>query len=301
MVQVRLKRRIQIGQGPLVAFILCLLTHTPLAHALRKAGTAPQPPSSAKKAFTVVVDPGHGGSDHGAQFTQGLTTVAEKDVVLELARAVAAQLELLGIQALLTRSQDADVDLPARTALANRHKADLFLSIHMNSSPQNGTSAAPNPHSRGIETYILNNSTNESSIRLANLENKVLPGSAADAYGKQTSKSPVALIVKDLMLDANLKESKHAACQIQSRLAAAIPGTKDRGVRQGLFYVLLGADMPSVLVEAGFLDNAEDRTQVTTPAGRVRVGKALAQAIDAFRRQKGTATAKKLLSTCKVN
>lgn len=249
------------------------------------------------KDFLVVIDPGHGGSDFGAVAFANSRSHSEKEMTLLLSREIANELQKKNINAVLTRKKDLDISLPERTALANRLGAKLFISVHMNSSPVKTRSFAS-----GIETYILNNSTNESSIRLASLENKVLEGSIAE----QPDQSPVSLIVKDLMLDANLKESKNIACRIQSKLVSrlASPGKRsliDRGVKQALFYVLLGADMPSILLEAGFLDHPDDRHRVENKTQRKRMARGIAEAIDQYRSQKGTKIASRILSKCQVH
>jgi N-acetylmuramoyl-L-alanine amidase len=156
-----------------------------------------------------------------------------------------------------------------------------------------------------VETYILNNTTDASSKRLAQLENSVLGGAKDDAQGQLD----VALILKDLRLDANLAESKRLACLLQSHLIASrevregSPEGKpkdpraDRGVRQALFHVLLGADMPSALVEAGFLTHPKDRALLLSPSGQRSIGRAVALAILEFKRKKASLQ----LARCKVH
>lgn len=250
---------------------------------------------SAPKPFLVVIDPGHGGTDHGASVKTGTSSLTEKDVTLSIAKQVQADLRQKGIRSVLTRSTDSDVPLAERTALANRLAADVFISIHVNSSPAAETA------SEGVETYILNNSTDLSSKRLADLENSVLQGSAADL----SAQSEVALIVKDLMLDANLHSSKRLACLVQNHLveATSTPSTRyrNRGVKQALFYVLLGADMPSVLVEAGFLNNARDRMILSSAQGQLQISRSLVQAIHRFRLQGLHNKGPTELSSCKIH
>lgn len=248
---------------------LILLTTLCASHPLIAAHAAVEKP------FLVVIDPGHGGVDHGARVEHGGHSYTEKMLTLELAREVAKALQKEKIRAVLTRGQDKDLPLSERTAIANRLKADIFLSIHMNSSDE---------QSEGIETYILNNSSNASSKRLADLENSVLEGSIAS----QNEQPGVGLILKDLILDRNLKRSKNLACAIQKSVVSAVANPvnyrkKNRGVKQALFYVLLGADMPSVLVEAGFINNPRDRNMVLSKAGRSKVAKAMVGAIKHFK------------------
>jgi N-acetylmuramoyl-L-alanine amidase len=243
-------------------------------------------------AFRVVIDPGHGGEDEGAVFYDRGTKVTEKQITLALAREAATQLRARGFMVFLTRDRDRDLALPARTQLANQLGADVFLSVHLNSKPS--------VHSRdaeGIETYILNNATDASSRRLAKLENSVLGMSATDA----PEMTDVALILKDLRLDANLAESKRLACMVQQNLVGATSPHKDRGVKQALFHVLLGADMPSILVEAGFITNSRDRAYVLSRDGQRSMGMAIAGAVESFRKTKNTQTALSMLSRCKVH
>lgn len=262
--------------------------------------------SSRAHAFQVVIDPGHGGSDEGAIAYHpshgSLLRVAEKNVTLTLALQVAQTLRARGIKVALTRTMDKDAGLAERTALANRIHADLFVSIHMNSTQGPHTQTA-----EGVETYILNATSDATSRKLARMENAVF-----SAY--DTGKSDVSVILKDLRLEANLSGSKHAACLIQRQLVeATLPrelaalgnrgiatAGSNRGVKQALFHVLLGADMPSVLVEAGFISSPADRTRVLSGAGQMRMSQALARAIVDYRRTRGTRLASALVSTCQV-
>lgn len=250
--------------------------------------------------FLVVIDPGHGGSDRGAVVKEGKKEITEKEVTLALAQDVSRELVKHQIQSVLTRRVDQDVALPDRTALANRLKADVFISIHMNAAVGERSGLA-----EGIETYILNTSTDRSSKRLADLENSVLKGSLA----RQFENEDVSLIVKDLILDANLVESKHLACNVQSQMvkthtelqeSKAASRRHNRGVKQALFYVLLGADMPSVLVEAGFIDSVRDRALVQDATSRQRLAASIAEAIAAYRIRRQTPDAAFTLSKCLV-
>lgn len=269
--------------------------------------------------FRVVLDPGHGGSDLGTVYQASRGSIAEKQVTLILAREISRQLQSRGYEVQLTRDRDVELPLPQRTALANRLKADAFISIHMNSGGD------PNAIAEGIETYILNHTSDAASKRLARLENSILTTQFSQARGQETAPNPeskdLALILKDLQLDANLKESKRLACVLQNSLVTAtsygvsIPVNlvskkterellfepksfdqviaagnlierRDRGVKQALFHVLLGADMPSVLVEAGFLNNRRDRSLLLSRKGQVLIGTAVADAVDQYSKQK---------------
>jgi N-acetylmuramoyl-L-alanine amidase len=241
--------------------------------------------AAAAKPFTVVIDPGHGGTDQGATYSVGGLEYKEKDLTLLLSKQIARQLNAQRISAQLTRNDDKDVPLQDRTAMANRLKADLFLSVHLNST----IDANPSAHGHGVETYFLSTSTNDSSKRLADLENSVLKGSIANPYQQEGS---VGLILKDLILQGNLSGSKRLANLIQTKVvnATSTPinrAQRNRGVKQALFYVLLGADMPSILLEAGFLQNPTDRNWVATLPGRQKMGKAVVDAILEFKKTNG--------------
>ena len=234
----------------------------------------------------MVIDPGHGGSDTGAVFDDRKnikhlfkvpgksTAISEKDLTLMLSRDLARELLIKGNSVILTRNEDKDIQLPDRTALANRLKANIFISIHMNSS------AEKTQRSGGIETYILNHATDDSSKRLADLENKVLKESEAI---EKTNSHNVSLIMKDMILDANLEPSRQLACAVQSHLTK---NTINRGVKQALFYVLLGADMPSILIEVGFINSKEDRNRVINTSSRLKLAAQIASDIDDFRLKK---------------
>ncbi len=242
-------------------------------------------PTPAKRApFRVVIDPGHGGSDEGATYKSGSFKISEKQLTLLIALEAAEQLRARGFQVHLTREDDSEVSVPERTKIANRLGADVFVSIHMNSAAH--LDAAKAKHAQGIETYILNNASDASSRRLAALENSVITPKE-----DTPELTDVALILKDLRLDANLSDSKRLACAVQQNLVSLIPGAKgprghpkkDRGVKQALFHVLLGADMPSILVEAGFLTHPKDREFVRSQLGRRAMGVALAEAIEVYK------------------
>ncbi|MCC7440734.1 MAG: N-acetylmuramoyl-L-alanine amidase [Bdellovibrionales bacterium] len=260
------------------------------------AGTLSAAPLKADP-FLVVIDPGHGGADHGAVVRDQGRRVSEKDVTLKLALAAAREMRARGMRVVLTREEDRDVGLTERTALANRLGARVFLSLHMNSASGRRAGEA-----QGVETYILNASTDQSSRRLADLENAVLSGSVAN---KDQDTPDVGLIVKDLLIDGNLPDSRRLACAVQGSLVNATSAqagrrARNRGVRQALFYVLLGADMPSALVETGFLDHPRDRSLVLSESGRRSIARALADAMAGFRDGASRRVASSKLSTCLI-
>ena len=259
--------------------VCVLLFHSLAAHGKTRAPLGFRPPLD----FIVVLDPGHGGQDTGALYKEGppgkSTLYTEKALTLLIAKDLARELIIRGYQVVLTRNDDRDTHLTDRTAMANKVKANIFISIHLNSTPElNGA--------HGIETFILNHATDASSRRLADLENSVLKESQANEAGKSSN---VSLIMKDMILDANLTPSKALACAIQNNLKK---GTKNRGVRQALFYVLLGADMPSVLIEAGFMNSKEDRERALNPLTRQRLVNQIAGAVEDFRLKKTSTSGK---------
>jgi N-acetylmuramoyl-L-alanine amidase len=199
---------------------------SPVAHGLRK----------------IVLDPGHGGKDPGAI---GVGGIAEKDVVLSVAKKLAGKLRNeMGVQVVLTRNDDRFVALEDRTATANAEDADLFISLHMN--------ASPNSDARGIETYYLDNTTDEAAIRLAARENSTSRRNISD----------LQFILSDMTQNMKLEDSITLAHRLQGALvdgmAKPMGDVKDLGVKKALFYVLVGARMPSVLVEMFFITNRKE-------------------------------------------
>jgi len=213
----------------------------------------------------IVIDPGHGGHDPGAQ-AHG---VSEAELVLD----VALRLEKLlrkqpGTEVVLTRRTDAFVPLPERTAIANREAADLFLSIHAN--------ASEDAKARGVETYFLNFANNLSSASVAARENA--------ASGQAMGALPD--FVKAIALNNKLDESRDFATHVQhsmvEKLRAANKTTKDLGVKQAPFVVLIGAAMPSVLAEISFVTNTQEARLLRSPAYRQRIADALFTAIKKY-------------------
>lgn len=203
-------------------------------------------PTAISKIRRIVVDPGHGGHDPGAVGHSGLQ---EKDVVLSIGLKLREKLkEELGLDVVMTRSTDVFIPLEERTAIANKVNADLFVSIHAN--------AAPNRNAAGIETYYLNLAKTEKVAQLAAKEN----GTSLEKV------STLQAILFDLMANYKLNDSAHLAEEIQKAIyktaKAKYPDTKNLGVKQGPFYVLVGASMPSILTEVGFLSNSTEETRL---------------------------------------
>ncbi len=236
----------------------------------------PRPPAGIR---TVVLDPGHGGEETGAI---GKSGTAEKNLTLLLAQALKSRLESrLPLRVVLTRSEDLHLPLEARTAIANQRKADLFLSLHINSA--HGGAA------HGAETYFL---SMEASDRLAarTAEEENLGGGPRAAAGGEDPLHDLQLILWDLAQSHHLEESQRLAALIQEELNLTLD-LRNRGVKQAPFRVLMGAAMPAVLVELGFLSNPEEEVKLNDPAYRNQLVEALYRAIARYRAQAETATA----------
>jgi len=193
------------------------------------------------KVSRIVVDAGHGGKDPGAKGPGG---IQEKDLTLALAKGLARRLRLEGFEVFLTRDSDVFLTLEERTAFANKKRADLFVSIHIN--------ASGDPSAQGIETYFLNLTTDSSAIEVAARENATTSKSISD----------LQLIINDLMLNSKINESSRFANCVQKSILSSVLTNgyqgRDFGVKQAPFYVLLGAQMPSILCELGFITNNTD-------------------------------------------
>jgi len=221
----------------------------------------------------IVVDAGHGGKDPGAIGPSG---VLEKKVVLEMARVLARTLEKeLKCEVIMTRTGDTFLELEERTAIANKVGADLFISIHAN--------ANRNRNAHGIETYYLNFSKNADAVEVVARENKTSLKQVGD----------LELILMDLLANSKINESSRLASEIQKSMVKGLKKhykVKDLGVRQGPFYVLLGATMPSVLVETAFISNRTEEKLLINDSYQQRAAEAIVDGVRSY------ATALKLLA-----
>jgi len=226
---------------------------------------------------TVVIDPGHGGDETGAIGPAG---TMEKDLTLAIAREIAERLRAtLGLQVVLTRDEDVAVGLDERSALANQNKADLFVSVHLN--------ATVSGRARGAETYFLSlQASDERAAGLAAAEN--LTGGEPAAPGSE--EFDLQLLLWDLAQSQHLASSQRLATLIQAELNRALE-LPDRGVKQAPFRVLTGAAMPAVLVELGFLTNAEEEKRLRDPAYRAGLAETVVRAIGRFRAEREGAEA----------
>jgi N-acetylmuramoyl-L-alanine amidase len=202
------------------------------------------------KVRTIVIDPGHGGHDPGAT---GPTGLKEKDVNLAIAKALKRKIEDNGgefgvSRVVVTRSDDRFIPLEERTGIAKRERADLFVSIHCN--------AAKNNQAHGIETYILSFTTDPEALAVAARENSTTRKSLSD----------LADIVKKYLLSSKIDESTRLATHVQSsvvnRIAKKYNPVKNKGVKKAPFIVLIGADVPSILVESSFITNPHEEKRL---------------------------------------
>ncbi len=232
--------------------------------------TAAPAPLAAAPQLTIVVDPGHGGTETGAI---GLGGLQEKDTTLKIARRLAATLpKVLSCRTVLTRDTDVLLSLDDRTSIANHERADLFLSVHANSS----RSAS----AQGSETYYLSlEASDKISQEVASRENA--SNGAAPLPAGDTGNPDLDFILWDLAQSAHLKESSELAEAIQVELNA-VSDTSSRGIKQAPFRVLVGARMPAVLVEVAFISNAEEEKRLRSPEFQQTLADAVARAVAGF-------------------
>jgi N-acetylmuramoyl-L-alanine amidase len=218
------------------------------------------------KLSRVVIDPGHGGHDQGTEGPHGLL---EKDLVLDVAQRLGALIEArLGAEVIYTRTDDTFIPLEGRTALANEKKADLFLSVHANSSAL--------PHIAGVETFFLNISGTKDALDVAARENA----------SSQKSIFELTDLVQKIAKYDKSEESREFAGRIQSALyafsARSVPGSKNRGIKSAPFVVLIGANMPSILAEIGFLSNPKEEALLKKPDYRQKLADALCRGVSRY-------------------
>ncbi len=214
----------------------------------------------------IVIDPGHGGHDTGTIGPKGLE---EKDLVLDVGRRLGKLLQTrLGADVVYTRKDDTFIPLETRTSIANQEQADLFVSIHANSSRDRDA--------RGVETYYLNFTTSAEALDVAARENAASDKSIHELQG----------LVKKIALKEKIEESREFASNVQralhTGLAAKSPGIRDRGVKKAPFIVLIGANMPSILAEISFVSNPSDERRLGSPEYRQRIAESLYRGISKY-------------------
>jgi len=249
-----------------------------------RAGKEPERKQELWAYHTVVLDPGHGGEDRGAVGPSGLE---EKEVVLDVALRLAKLLrDELGVQVVLTRTEDVFVPLKERARIAVNSGGQLFISLHCNSSIRN-------PRTGGVETYFLSDAKTEDAREVAMRENASLRFEEAIPSLKDGDFT-LRDILTDMLSDQFLKESQKLAACIQEELVRTL-GLEDRGVKQAGFYVMLGTEaaMPGALVELGFLSNSREERLLRTSAFRRKTALALFRAIRNFKEQQERAIALK--------
>jgi len=220
------------------------------------------------KVGRIVIDPGHGGHDSG---TLGPGGIQEKDVVLDVALRVGKLLhKRLGAEIVYTRDDDTFIPLETRTAIANKAQADLFLSIHANSSPE--------PSARGVETYYLNFTSDPNALDVAARENAL----------SSNSVHQLSDLVRKITLKDKIDESREFAADVDEGLYDGLklgnPGLRDRGVKKAPFVVLIGAQMPSILAEISFLTNPDDAEELREGSYRQRIAEALDAGVERYLR-----------------
>jgi N-acetylmuramoyl-L-alanine amidase len=214
----------------------------------------------------IVIDPGHGGHDTG---TIGRNGLREKDLVVDVGRRLGKLLESrMGAEVVYTRKDDTFIPLETRTAIANQEQADLFISIHANSSRD--------PKARGIETYYLNFTSSADALEVAARENAV----------SEKSIHELGDLVKKIALKEKIEESHEFASDVQEALHSglSVKGSdmRDRGVKKAPFIVLIGANMPSILAEIAFVSNPTDERKLKTPEYRQRIAESLYRGIQKY-------------------
>ncbi len=222
-----------------------------------------------KKHKKIVLDAGHGGKDCGAM---SANLVCEKDIVLEVVKFLHKELKKRGYSVLLTRDKDIYIDLVARTELANKKSADLFISVHANSIPKRSTSNA-----HGIETYFLSTARSERARKVAEQENKDNVN-LMDYFSK-------SLLLNSLNTQRLIVSNK-LAIDVQYSMLQSIrknyPDVVDGGVREGPFWVLAGALMPSILIEIGYNSHAIESKRIQSKPYQKILAKGIADGIDSF-------------------
>jgi len=249
----------------------------PPARRALPTASAPEPPAANRAgsyslarqlglgARRILIDAGHGGHDPG---TIGHGGLQEKELVLDVALRLERMVrQELGTEVILTRSTDVFIPLEERTAIANSKAADLFLSIHANSSR--------NPTARGIETYFLNFARNAHAESVAARENAISPATLKDLQS----------LVKAITLNSKIDESRDFAAAVQEAMVSGVRDehtVPDRGVHTAPFYVLIGANMPAVLAEIAFVSNPDDEKRLKSPEYRELVAASLLRGVKSY-------------------
>lgn len=225
---------------------------------------------------TIVIDPGHGGKDPGAIGKKS----KEKDIVLKVALLAGAYIEqnLEGVKVIYTRDDDTFVELNDRAQIANKAKADLFISIHAN--------AVDGTRAYGTETFVLGNNKSESNLRIAQKENSVITfeENFEEKYEGFDPNSPESYIIFNFMQNAYLEQSTTLATLVQDQYTKRV-GRKDRKVQQASFWVLAATSMPSILTELGFISNPDEEKFLISAKGQDYMASAIFRAVRAYKEE----------------
>ncbi len=239
------------------------------SHKTKKITKAKEPKIYTRHSYTIILDPGHGGHDTGAMIARRM----EKDVVLSIALKVRKYLQKMGFRVIMTRSSDHFVRLRNRTRFANRKHGDIFVSIHANS--------ISNPKKRyrhGVETYFLQTTRSERARQVAAKENSVVL--------RRSDRLSKNVILNAVMTGPKIVLSNKLAIDIQrhilGNLRSRYKGVEDGGVRPAPFWVLVGAEMPAVLVETGYLSNPTERRRLLDPRYQELLAKGIAEGIENY-------------------
>ena len=269
-------RPARIRSAALAALALAALALAALAMAgtaAAQAGpsvAAPARPAPAKR--VVVIDAGHGGPRIGMQARMpGGQLFNEKDITLGIALKLADALRQRGVEVVMTRTTDVDVELEDRGRIANEHHGDLFISIHVNAP---GSSEDHPAAVRGFETYFLAEAKTEDERRVEAMENGVV---RFETSATAPRNDPLSFIINDMAQNEHLRESSDLANTIEEYLGRSHPGP-DRGVKQANFSVLRNAYMPAVLVETGYGTNAADASWLSSESGQRALAASIADA-----------------------
>ncbi len=229
------------------------------------------PFSQDQRIKTIVIDPGHGGTESGAK---GKLGSFEKDITLAISLKLKEVIEKrLSYRVFLTRDKDIDVSVENRSALANNHKADVFISIHVNGAYQKAA--------QGSETFFLSlNATDEEARRLAYLENN---SSRFEERFDRGTEDDIKMILWDLAQAAYLRQSSQLAELIQAELNALL-GTRNRGIKQAPFKVLTGVACPAVLIEVAFISNPDEERKLTSGDFQMSVAEAIFRGLSRYLR-----------------
>ena len=220
---------------------------------------------------TIVIDPGHGGKDPGAI---GVRNIQEKTITLDISKQLGKMIERnLGMRVIYTRQEDVFVPLWKRTQIANNSEADIFISIHANAAHQHSST-------RGFETYLLRIGKTAAAVEVAQRENGTIK--LEEKNHQYIDFSDGKRIVASMTQNSAMKSSEFLAEAIQKNLSKRL-NSKDRGVKQAGFHVLVGATMPNVLVEVGFLTNKQEANQLNSAQYKREIAKGLFEAILDFK------------------